>query len=238
VEDKVALVTGSNRGIGRDIALKLAEKITSVAIHYKSNPRDAEEVVEKIKEKGKDSEAFYADLTHEHEARSFIKNAEKKFGKIDILVNNYGPIIVKAWKDLTSTEWNYIFQGNLLSAMYCMREVLPGMRQRRWGRVINIGYSRSEQLTAYPTIAPYAVAKTGLLILTRTAASTEAAAGITVNMVSPGLMERGVLPKDKHIPQGRLGRFEDVSNAVMFLASPEADFITGNNLVVAGGWKI
>jgi 3-oxoacyl-[acyl-carrier protein] reductase len=238
MEDKVALVTGSNRGIGRDIALRLAEKISGVAIHYKSNHAAAEDVVRNISEKGKDSGAFCADLTREDEAKYLIKEVEKKFGKIDILVNNFGPILVKAWKDLTTSEWNTILQGNLFSAMYCMTGVLPGMRKRGWGRIINMGYSRSEQLAAYPTIAPYAVAKTGLLILTRTAATTEAEAGITVNMVSPGLMENGGLPQDKHVPRGRLGRFQDVSHAVMFLASPEADFITGNNLVVAGGWKL
>jgi 3-oxoacyl-[acyl-carrier protein] reductase len=238
MEDKIALVTGSSRGIGKDIALKLSEKIAGVAIHYKNDHAAAGEVVGMIGERGKDSEAFCADLTREHEAKQLINEVEKKFGKIDILVNNFGPMLVKAWKDLTALDWNSMLQGNLFSAIYCMTGVLPGMRQRGWGRIINIGYSRSEQLAAYPTIAPYAVAKTGLLILTRTAAVTEAEAGITVNMVSPGLMENGVLPQDKHVPQGRLGRFEDVSYAVMFLASPEADFVTGNNLIVAGGWKL
>ena len=91
---------------------------------------------------------------------------------------------------------------------------------------------------AFSKITPYAIAKTGLLILTRSVAASEASAGITVNMVSPGLMEGGILPKSKSVPRGRLGKFEDISNAVLFLASGEADFISGTNLVVAGGWKI
>ena len=112
------------------------------------------------------------------------------------------------------------------------------MRKRGWGRIINLGYSRAEQITAFPTIAPYAVAKAGLLILTRTIAATEASLGITVNMVSPGLVEGGVLPKHNDVPSGRLGKFTDVSQAVVFLSSLEAGYITGNNLVVAGGWKL
>jgi 3-oxoacyl-[acyl-carrier protein] reductase len=125
-----------------------------------------------------------------------------------------------------------------MSALWCLKAALPGMRKRKWGRVINLGYSRAEQLVAFSKITPYAIAKTGLLILTRTAAASEASSGITVNMVSPGLIEGGALPEAKNIPAARLGRFEDISNAVLFLVSEEAGFITGTNLVVAGGWKI
>jgi 3-oxoacyl-[acyl-carrier protein] reductase len=119
-----------------------------------------------------------------------------------------------------------------------MKTALPNMRKKKWGRIINLGYSRVEQLTSFPTITPYAAAKTGLLILTRTAAATEASFGITINMVSPGLLEEGILPKDKRIPAGRLGKGEDVSDAVLFLTSEKSDYITGTNLIVAGGWKI
>jgi 3-oxoacyl-[acyl-carrier protein] reductase len=112
------------------------------------------------------------------------------------------------------------------------------MRKKKWGRIINLGYSRAEQLVAFSRITPYAVAKTGLLTLTRTVAASEASFGITVNIVSPGLIEGGVLPEQKDVPRGRLAKFKDVSEAVLFLASEKADFITGTNLVVAGGWKI
>ena len=112
------------------------------------------------------------------------------------------------------------------------------MRDRKWGRIINLGYSRVEQLTSFQTITPYAAAKTGLLILMRAVAVSEASSGITVNMVSPGLMEDGVLPANTNIPAGRLGTFEDVSGAVQFLVSEKAGYITGTNVVVAGGWKL
>ncbi len=238
MKDKIALVTGSSRGIGRDIALKLADVTSGVAVHYKNSRNAAEKVVKKIREKGKTATCFRADLTKEREALALVRKVEEKFGRIDILVNNFGPILVKSWEKVTSAEWDYILHSNLMSALYCLKTVLPGMRERKWGRIINLGYSRAEQLVAFSTITPYAIAKTGLLILTRSVAASEGLAGITVNMVSPGLMEGGILPESKSVPKGRLGKFEDVSSAVLFLVSDEADFISGTNLIVAGGWKI
>jgi len=238
MKDKIALATGSSRGIGRDIALKLADVTSGVAVHYKSNRKAAEEVARKIREKGKLGASFRADLTKEREATALVRKVEEKFSKIDILVNNFGPILVKSWEKVTSLEWDYILHSNLLSSLYCLRAVLLGMRKRKWGRIVNLGYSRAEQLVAFSTITPYAIAKTGLLILTRSVAASEASAGITVNMVSPGLMEGGILPESKDIPRGRLGRFKDVAEAVLFLVSEGADFVTGTNLIVAGGWKI
>ena len=238
MSEKIVLVTGSSKGIGRDIALRLTGLCSGVAVHYMSNRKAAEKVVDRIKEQKKLSACFQSDLTKEKEAVSLIRNVEEKFGRIDILVNNFGPILVKPWEKVMSYEWELVLRANLLSALYCMKAVLPGMRKREWGRIVNLGYSRVEQLVAFSTITPYAVAKTGLLILTRSVAAAEASAGITVNMVSPGLMKGGILPESKDIPRGRLGKFKDVSRAVLFLASEEADFITGTNLVVAGGWKI
>lgn len=237
-KERIALVTGSSRGIGRNIALSLVDVSSAVAIHYRSDRKAAEQVVRKVREKGKLSACFRADLTKEREAVALVRRVKEKFGRIDILVNNFGPILSKSWEKVTSSEWDYILRSNLGSALFCLKVALPGMRKKKWGRIINIGYSRAEQLVAFSKITPYAIAKTGLLILTRTVAASEASSGITVNMVSPGLIERGVLPVDKNIPGGRLVKFNDVSHAVLFLVSEEADSITGTNLIVAGGWKI
>ncbi len=238
MKDTVVLVTGSSRGIGGDIALKLAEKTKGVAVHYHSQRQKAESVVETIRIKGGQGAVFQADLTKEKEAGSLVQNVITEFGRIDILVNNFGPILVKPWQEVTAAEWEETFRSNLLSALFCIREVLPNMRDRKWGRIINLGYSRVEQLVSFQTITPYAAAKTGLLILTRSVAVSEASSGITVNMVSPGLMEDGVFPANTNIPAGRLGTFQDVSGAVQFLVSRKAGYITGTNVVVAGGWKL
>ena len=237
MKDRIALVTGGSRGLGRDIALRLADVVGSVAISCRKKRNAAEKMCEEIRTKGKIFKVFPTDLTAEKQVQKLVSGVEEEFGRIDILVNNAGPILVKPWEKVTSKEWEDTLRSNLNSALWAIKSALPGMKKRKWGRIINIGYSRAEQLAAFPTILPYAVAKTGLLLVTRTVASAVASEGITVNMVSPGLMEGSVLPESRNVPQGRLGTFQDVSNAILFLVSDEASYITGANLVVAGGWK-
>lgn len=235
---KVALVTGSSRGIGKEIALRLADEVDCVAVHYYRGRNDAEKAVKEIKKKGPSSEAFRADLTKEKEAAALIRKVEHKFGRIDILVNNFGPLLIKPWEKVRRSEWISLFESNLMSALHCIKLALPSMRKRKWGRIINIGYSRAEHLAAFPTIAPYAIAKTGLLILTRTIATSEISSGITVNMVSPGLMEEGMLPPGQKILRLPIGKFKDIAEAALFLVSDKAAAITGTNLIVSGTWKM
>ncbi|MDH7513740.1 MAG: SDR family oxidoreductase [Clostridiales bacterium] len=236
--ERIALVTGSSRGIGREIVLRLAEDVDGVAVHYKKSRQAALEVVEKIRARRKRSHAFAADLTKAGQADRLIKRVEMKFGRLDILVNNFGPILVRPWEEFKTAEWEFLFRSNVVSALGCIKAALPGMRARRWGRIINIGYHRVEQLAAFSTITPYAAAKTGLLILTRSVAASEFKSGITVNMVSPGLIKGGLLPAGGKIPTEILGSKMDVAEAVAFLASEKAGHITGSNLVVAGTWKL
>lgn len=238
MNEKIALVTGSSRGIGRTIALRLADEAEGVIVHFKKDRDAALDVVREIEKKGKSAGIFQADLTREDQAQAFIHEAEDRFGRIDILINNFGPILKKYWEKLSADDWDHMWRGNLGSAYYCLQAVLPGMRSRKWGRIVNMGFSRVEQLVAYRDIVPYAIAKTGLLILTRSVASSVASDGITVNMVSPGLIEGGIMPEDKNIPAGRMGTFDDVASAVMFLVSEQASYITGTNLIVSGGWKV
>jgi len=236
--EKVALVTGSSRGIGREIALRLADIAGGVAVHYHRNKAAAAEVVRLIRLKGKACFAFRADLTREKQAVGLVRNVEGRFGRIDILVNGYGPFLLKPWEKLTGPDWDLILRGNLHSAFFCLKAAVAGMRKRKWGRVINIGYGRAEQLGAFPNITPYAAAKTGLLILTRTAAKAEAASGITVNMVSPGLIQGGRLPLGGRFESSALGTPFGVAKAVLFLASEDAEAVTGTNLIVSGTWKM
>jgi 3-oxoacyl-[acyl-carrier protein] reductase len=235
---RIALVTGASRGIGRAVALRLAEDVSGVAVHYFSRREEALELASAIRERGKLSAVFRADLTKKAQAAGLIKKVEERFARIDVLVNNVGPFLVKPWDRLEVSDWERVLRGNLLGSYFCMKAVLTGMRQRKWGRIVNIGYSRVERLASFPTIAPYAAAKTGLLILTRTAAVAEAGNGITVNMVSPGLIKGGALPPDRNISEARLGTVEDVAEAVASLASDAASAVTGTNLTVAGTWKM
>jgi 3-oxoacyl-[acyl-carrier protein] reductase len=235
---RVALVTGSSRGIGRAIALRLADEADGVGVHFRENETAAAEVVAEIERKGRLARAFRADLTDEGAARGLIQSVESQFGRLDILVNNFGPIIVKPWQELTTADWETMYRSVFLSAFWCISGALPGMRERRWGRIINIGYHRVEQLTAFSKITSYAVAKTALLILTRSIAAAEVQSGITANMVSPGLIEGGIMPAGGKVPAEQFGKPSDVAEAAAFLASDGASHISGTNLVVAGTWKI
>jgi len=235
---RIALVTGAGRGIGRAVALRLAEDVSGVAVHYYTRRDEAQELAAAIREQGKLSAVFRADLTKKAQAAGLIKKVEERFARIDVLVNNVGPLLVKPWDQLEVSDWERVLRGNLLGPYFCMKAALAGMRQRKWGRIVNIGYSRAEQLAAFPTIAPYAAAKTGLLILTRTAAEAEAGHGVTVNMVSPGLIQGGIMPAAGGLPEFRTGKPEDVAEAVAYLASDRAAAVTGTNLIVAGTWKM
>src|SRR5512136_660054 len=235
---RIALVTGASRGIGRAIALRLAEDVSGVAIQYFSRREEAQELAVAIREKGKLSAVFRADLTKKAQAAGLAKKVEERFARIDVLVNSVGPFLVKPWDQLEVSDWEKVLRGNLLGSYFCIKAALPGMRKRKWGRIINIGYSRAEHLGAFPTIAPYAVAKTGLLTLTRTAAASEASNGITVNMVSPGLIRGGVMPQVHDLAESRLGTFEDVAEAVAYCASDGAAAVTGANVIISGTWKM
>jgi 3-oxoacyl-[acyl-carrier protein] reductase len=237
-DQRIVLVTGSSRGIGRAIALRLADNAAGVAVQYKNNREAADEVLAEISDKGKSGQAFKADLTSESEANNLVRRVEEKFGRLDILVNNFGPIIVKPWQGLTTADWELMYRSVFLSAFWCISGALPGMRERRWGRIINIGYNRVEQLAAFSKITSYAVAKTALLILTRSVAAAEVKSGITVNMVSPGLIEGGMTPPGGKISPEYFGKATDVAEAVSFLASDKASHISGTNLIVAGAWKL
>jgi len=238
MNDRIALVTGSSRGIGREIAIRLADDLAGIAVHYKENEQAAEEVAGEIRKKNRMAAAFHADLTNEGEARNLIRQVETRFGRLDVLVNNFGPIVVKPWPELTTADWELMYRSILLGAFWGMTSALPGMRERGFGRIINIGYHRVEQLVAFTGIAAYAVAKTALLILTRSAAASELKSKITVNMVSPGLIEGGIMPAGGKVPAEFFGSKLDVAEAVSFLASDRAGHISGTNLVVAGTWKM
>ncbi|MCU0244634.1 MAG: SDR family oxidoreductase [Acidobacteria bacterium] len=233
---RIALVTGAARGMGRAIALRLAEDVSGVAVHYLASRDEALDLAGKLKEQGKLAAVFRADLTKKAQAAGLVKKVEERFGRLDVLVNNVGTFLVKPWDQLEVADWEKVLRGNLLGSYFCMKAAVPGMRKRQWGRIVNIGYSRAEHIGAYPTIVPYAVAKTGLLTLTKTAAAAEVANGITVNMVSPGLIRGGVLPKSA--AEAQLGTYEDVAEAVAWCASDRAAATTGANLVVAGTWKM
>jgi len=239
-QGKVALITGATGSLGRTMALRLAERAGRIGVHYFHQRQEARATVRKLGEQGIESFAFKADLSSPAGAKKLIKMVEGKWARVDILVNNFGPLLEKPWEKTSVQDWLYLFQTNVLASFELIKAFVPGMKARKWGRIINIGFHRAGQIVAFPDILPYAAAKTSLLILTRTAAATLSRYGITVNMVSPGLIQGGQLPRLVRDSSSAvvMGRAEDVAEAVSFLASEEASAISGTNLIVAGTWKL
>jgi 3-oxoacyl-[acyl-carrier protein] reductase len=241
LENKVALVTGSSRGIGKTIALKLAEAGASLVINYKSNRWAADEVVESIKKINRRVISIQCDVSNFADVEEMVKKVTKEFDRIDILVNNVGPFLYKSIYDTTIQEWHQIINSNLNSTFYCCKAVVPIMRKQKSGNIVNIGAPNAERPQGYLKNCPYAVAKTGVVVFSKSLAKEEAKNGIRVNVVNPGFIETDQyteeMKKDmpRQVPLGRLGKPEDIANAVLFLVSDEANYVTGSVLNVHGG---
>jgi 3-oxoacyl-[acyl-carrier protein] reductase len=213
-----------------------------VAINYRSDGEAADAVVRGIRGAGRRAVAVAADVTVPEAAARAVANAEEELGPLDVLVNNVGDFFFKPLGAMTDDEWRHVIDSNLSSAFFTSRAVLPGMRERGRGCIVNIGLGPAQLVRGAPNIAAYAVAKTGIVVLSLSMAAEEAPYGIRVNCVSPGLIDTGYLPPEqaewmlKRVPMGRMGRPEEVADAVVFLASERASYVSGANLTVAGGW--
>ena len=239
--DKVALVTGSSRGIGKAVALKLAREGCSVAINYLSNSSAADQVAEEIRKMGRAVVGLQSDVSNFADAEEMVRKAKSELGRIDILVNNVGPFLYKTIFDTTIGEWHQILNSNLNSVFYCCKAAVPIMREQKSGVIINIGGPNAERTQGYVRTCAYAVAKTGVVVFSKSLAKEEAPHGIRVNVVNPGFIQTESyteeMKKDmpKNVPLKRLGEPEDIANAVAFLASDGAGYVTGSVLNVHGG---
>jgi len=238
---KVALVTGGSRGIGRGIALKLAQAGANVLVNYLEREDSAWEVVKWIEGMGRKACAIRADVAQESEVERMVAEARSKFERLDILVNNVGPFKMRRIADMATEEWKLMMDGNLNSAYYCVRHIVPIMRAQKEGLIIFIGAPNAERVgSAFETCA-YSIAKTGVVILAQTLAREEAANGIRANVVNPGFIENDAMTASKRawmpreVPLNRVGSPEDIGEAVLFLASQGAGYINGVVLNVHGG---
>jgi len=236
---KVAIVTGSARGIGREIALRLAEAGANIVI---SDIADAEPVAEEVKKMGRQSLAVMTDVTSASDVAGLVEKAIEKFGRIDILVNNAGIARDQLLMRMSDEDWEAVLNVNLKSVFLCTRAVLRHMVKQRWGRIISI--SSIVGIVGNPGQANYASAKAGIIGFTKTIAREVGSRGITVNAIAPGfivsrmteqLSEEQKGEMLKRIPLGSLGTPRDVAEAVAFLASEEARYITAQVLGVDGG---
>lgn len=235
---RCALVTGAARGIGRRIALDLAAAGCDVAVHFRSSAADAERTRGELEALGARAFTVQADLADRAAARACVAEAHAALGRLDILVNNVGNYLYAPWDEVTDEQWDDIVASNLGATLATCQAAVPLMRAQGYGRIVNLGYAGAGSLAARPNLLAYAHAKAGVLLLTRSIARAEAANGITVNLVSPGVIETSVTQPLREIPAGRPGFVEEVSKPVLFLAAEESGYVTGQEIAVAGGWNL
>ncbi len=231
----VALVTGASRGIGAAIAIALAEAGAAVVVNYRERAADAETVVGKIKGMGGRAIAIAADVSQAAAVARMVDQAASALGPIDILVNNAGLAIVRGVDDLTESDFDVTIAVNLKSAFLCTQAVLPGMRAKKWGRIVNISSGAARGAGAIGV--QYNASKAGMEGLTRGYAARLVKEGITVNAVAPSLIEtdmmRGRSDLASRIPLGRLGHPDEVAKAALSVLGN--DYMTGQTIVLNGG---
>ncbi|UKS31109.1 3-oxoacyl-[acyl-carrier-protein] reductase [Paenibacillus sp. HWE-109] len=239
---KVALVTGASRGIGRAIALHLAEHGADVAVNYAGSEAAAGEVVAAIEAMGRKAVKLRADVSSFQEADDLVKQTVEIFGKIDILVNNAGITRDNLIMRMKEEEFDQVIATNLKGVFNCVKAVTRPMMKQRFGRIINI--SSVVGVLGNPGQANYVAAKAGVIGLTKATARELSSRGITVNAVAPGFIETDMTDKLsaemrehmlKQIPLERLGQPEEIAKVVRFLASDDASYMTGQTLHVDGG---
>jgi 3-oxoacyl-[acyl-carrier protein] reductase len=242
LQEKVALVTGASRGIGRAIALELARQGAKVAVNYAGSEAKAYEVVEEIKKMGKEAVAIQADVSSAEAVERMVKTVLEQFGRIDILVNNAGITRDNLLMRMKEEEWDQVINTNLKGVFHCIKAVTRPMMKQRYGRIVNI--ASIVGVSGNPGQANYVAAKAGVIGLTKTAARELASRNITVNAVAPGFITTdmtGSLSDElkaemlKQIPLARFGEPEDVAKVVAFLVSDAASYMTGQTLHVDGG---
>ena len=242
--ERVALITGGARGIGRGVALDVAKEGWTVAICYRTSQREAKEVKHTIEGQGGTAMAIQCDVSQPHEATRLVKHVEETYGRIDALINGAGPYHRVPLLEETPEGWSEMFTNNLDPVFFLAKAVAPGMQARKYGRIISFGMANADKMEAQPNVTAHYIAKAGVLILTRTLAKLFAPHGITVNAISPGFVDSGSAPSEelagmaKKIPAGYIGGVQDAVQAVRYFLSDDARYVTGANLHLSGGWGI
>jgi len=235
--NRVTLVTGGSRGIGRAIALALAEAGANVAVNYRERREAAEEVCGEIRKLGRAALAVKADVGAAADIERLVETVEQELGEVEILVNNAGITRVKKLDTLTEADFDDMVRVNLKPAFLLTQRVLPAMRKRRWGRIINLSSVAAQNGGA---VGPhYAASKAGLIGLTHSYASLLAKEGITVNAIAPALIETEMVAANpnaspERLPVGFFGKPEEIGRVAVMLA--ESEFVTGQTISVNGGW--
>jgi 3-oxoacyl-[acyl-carrier protein] reductase len=237
LKDRVALVTGGSRGIGAAIAIALAQAGADIAVNYREQAPAASAVCEEIAAAGRKGVAIRADVSISAEVKRMVAVAEAQLGSIDILVNNAAIAHPRKLQEISEAEWDEVLAVNLKSVFLVTQAVIGGMRQRKWGRIINLSSVAAQ--TGGAVGAHYAASKAGIIGLTHSVASAFVKEGITANAIAPALIETDMVTSNPNasaslIPMGHFGTVEDVASIAVMLAGNE--YMTGQTISVNGGW--
>ena len=231
---RTALVTGSAKRVGRELLLSVADCGADVVVHYNESEAAATATAEEVRERGGTAITAQGDITDPDAVDELFDTVEAELGSVDILVNNVGDFDARHWSDIEWESWRNVVETTFYGTVLCSRRALPAMRDRGWGRIVNLGFADSDRMHAHPVNFPYFVAKTGVLMFTRMLAADTSDDGITVNAVSPFAVsntEAGV----EDFPRGRPADFEDVAAPLRFFLSDAAAYVSGENVAVDGG---
>ncbi|NES78208.1 MULTISPECIES: bifunctional dihydropteridine reductase/dihydrofolate reductase TmpR [Okeania] len=237
---KKALVTGSAVGIGRAIALDLASKGFDVAFHYNRSADAANQASQEAANYGVKSIALQADVTKPEQAKSLVDNSAKQLGGLSVVVNNVGNYLRKPISKTSIKEWQEVINSNLNATFYITQAALPYLRAANGARIVNFACAHAQNVVARRTNTAYIIAKTGIIIYTKSLAQELIKDKITVNVVSPGIAENSfdleeMIPK---LPAKRPATLPEINHAVWFFINPNSDYITGQVLEVSGGWNL
>jgi 3-oxoacyl-[acyl-carrier protein] reductase len=244
LKDKVAIITGGTRGIGKAISIRFAEDGASLVINYAGNDEAAQETLEGIKKLGAKAIAIKADIRDEKQVEQMVRKTIEAFGKVDILINNAGVVKDRSIRNMTLDDWNLVIGINLTGAFLCTREVVKYMIEAKYGKIVNIG---SRAMWGNIGQANYSASKGGVASMTCSLALELARYNINVNCVAPGGVNTEMVSNCKEEirerlrqaqPTGNLGESKDVANVVAFFASDDASYITGETILVDGGKQI
>ncbi|WP_435344440.1 SDR family NAD(P)-dependent oxidoreductase [Haloarchaeobius sp. HRN-SO-5] len=239
LDGRVALVTGSATGIGREVLLSLADRGASVAVHYRTSADEADATAADAAARSEAGDeavtTVQGDVTDPDDVDDVFDAVEAELGTVDVLVNNVGAFAPRHWEEIDVETWHRVFATNVHATYLCCRRALPAMRESGDARIVNVGYASSERGLINPKNAPYFMAKAGVLMFTRMLAADTQDDGVTVNAVSPYVVENSdEFPDD--LPRGRPAGFEDVIQAVLFFLDADSGYISGENVEVDGGW--
>jgi len=241
---KVALITGGAKGIGRAIGLALAEDGWSVALCYRTSEAAAEETGAALRERGARTLVVRRDVSDPAACKALVEETHETLGRIDALVNGAGPYVRTQILEATVEGWHAMLDNNLHPVFYLSQLVAPIMQAQGFGRILNFSMANADRMLAQPQLTGHYIAKSAILILTRTFAKALGPHGITVNALSPGFIDSGSAPSEelermvKLIPAGYIGALSDAVSAARFLLSEEARYVNGANLQLSGGWGI